>query len=154
MKLNKITIIEIIVLLIVFVAVAIYFSPYFTTKQQDRLKAKIKSQNSVFVSCTLEEFSKNFSLKSSQAAQIVVDKLNKTEKNPYDRKKDAYTFDTQCQGCNSVEYDDSLSMVILTTYDKKGELVARTVIKPPSFVTYYKDDENGEETETKIEITE
>ena len=32
-------------------------------------------------------------------------------------------------------------MIILTTYDKKGDLIARTVIKPPSFVTYNKSDD-------------
>ena len=50
----------------------------------------------------------------------------------------SFTFDTNCKGCNSVEYDDKLTMIILTTYNKRGDLIARTVIKPPSFVTYTK----------------
>ena len=32
-------------------------------------------------------------------------------------------------------------MIILTTFNKKGELIARTVIKPPSFVVYSIEDE-------------
>ena len=74
----------------------------------------------------------------------IADELNLIAKNPYDKKAKAYTFDINCKACNSIEYDDNLCMVILTTYNKRGDLIARTVIKPPSFVTYNKMDEDKE----------
>ena len=158
MKLNKITVIEIVVVLLILIAFIIYISPKFLNKKEEMTLSKIKAQSAVFTSCVLEEFSKNFSIKSSVVAQNVVDKLNKTEKNPYDKKQEAFTFAPDCKSCNSVEFDDKLKMVILTTYDKEGELVARTVIKPPSYVTYFKEDsknENKEEnSEGTIEITD
>ena len=68
----------------------------------------------------LEEFSQNKDAKPSIVTQKVADELNLIAKNPYDKKAKAYTFDINCKACNSIEYDDNLSMVILTTYNKKG----------------------------------
>jgi len=139
---NKITLIEICTVVIVLLAVGIYYSPRFINKQEVMMAAKIKADNDMFTSKALEEFAINKNAKPSEIAQKVSDELNITGKNPYNKKLKAYTFDLNCKGCNSVEYDDNLSMIILTTYDKKGELIARTVIKPPSFVTYFKDKKN------------
>ena len=155
MKLNKLTIIEIIVVLLAFIALIVYISPKFINKKEEMTLSKIKAQSAVFTSCVLEEFSKNFKIKPSEVAQNVVDKLNKTEKNPYDKKQDAFTFAPNCKACNSVEYDNDLRMVILTTYDKEGELVARSVVKPPSYVTYFREeskDKSKVKEESKIEI--
>lgn len=142
-KIKKITAIELSVLALALIAAGVYFSPGFIHKQEVMKAAKIKSANAVFTSKILEEFAQNKNAKPSVVAQKVLEELNQTSKNPYNKKAPAYTFDVSCKGCNSVEYDDSLSMVILTTYNKKGELMARTVIKPPSFVTYNKNDEDN-----------
>ena len=140
-KIKKITAIEITTLILAFIALGIYYSPNFMHKKEVMMAAKIKSDNAVFTSKALEEFAKDKKIKSSDVAQKVAEELNLTAVNPYNKKEAAYTFDINCtKGCNTVEYDDSLSMIILTTYNKKGELMARTVIKPPSFVTYAKED--------------
>ncbi len=142
-KIKKITAIELSVVMIVLICVGIYYSPRLWHKQDVMMAAKIKVDNAVFASKILEEFAQNKNIKSSEVAQKITDELNKVEVNPYNKKEVAYTFEKNCKGCNSVEFDDELSMVILTSYNKKGELLARTVIKPPSFVTYNKaDDEN------------
>ena len=139
-KIKKITAIELTTIMLAFVAIGIYYSPNFMHKQEVMKAAKIKADNAIFTSKALEEFAKNKTIKSSQVAQKIADELNQTSINPYYKKNPAYTFELNCKGCNSVEYDDNLSMIILTTYNKKGELIARTVIKPPSFVTYAKED--------------
>ncbi len=141
-KIKKITAIELSVVMIAIVAVAIYYSPRLWHKQEVMMAAKIKADNAVFTSKVLEEFAQNKNIKSSEVAQKITDELNKIETNPYSKNELAYTFEKNCKGCNSVEYDDELSMVILTSYNKKGELLARTVIKPPSFVTYNKTDDD------------
>ena len=141
-KVKKITLIEVIVLILVLIGVGIFYSPYFIQKQETMKAAKIKADNAIFTSRALEEFAQNKNIKSSDVAKKLVENLNSTMKNPYDKKKPAYTFEQNCFGCNNVSYDDEANMILLTTYDKKGELVARTVIKPPSFVVYSKYDKN------------
>ncbi len=140
-KIKKLAAIELSVVMIVLVCVGIYYSPRLWHKQEVMMAAKIKVDNAVFASKILEEFAQNKNIKSSEVAQKITDELNKVEVNPYNKKELAYTFEKNCKGCNSVEFDDELSMVILTSYNKKGELLARTVIKPPSFVTYNKADD-------------
>ena len=119
-------------------ALGVYYIPQLVEKQEVMAAAKIQNGNQVFITKSLEEFSANKKIKSSEVAKKVSEELNSTTVNPYNKKADAYTFETECKGCNSVEFDDTLEMIILTTYNKKGELIARTVIKPPSFVTYNK----------------
>ncbi len=140
-KIKKLTVIEITSFAIVFVALSIYYYPHLFNNKDVMAAAKIKADNAVFTSKVLEEFASNKNLKSSDIAQKVSDELNITTVNPYNKKEKAFTFEQNCKGCNNVEYNDELKMIILTTYNKKGELIARTVIKPPSFVTYNKEDD-------------
>lgn len=139
-EINKKTIIISEIALLTFACVfsGAYFVPKFINKQEVSAAAKIKADNEVFISKSLEEFASNKNLKSSEIAKKVSEELNIATVNPYNKKEEAYTFEKTCKGCNSVEFDDALEMIILTTYNKKGELIARTVIKPPSFVTYNK----------------
>ncbi len=130
----------IIICVIILIAAALLLVPV-TSKQESKKAAKIKADNSAFVAKVLEEFENNPSIKASDAAQKVCDELNKISVNQYNKKEQAYTFSTNCKGCSSVEYDNKMTMVTLTTYNKKGELVSRVVIKPPSFVIYEKDKE-------------
>lgn len=97
-----------------------------------------KKSNEVFVQKALDEFNKSASIKPSKVAQNLVDEFNSKTKNHYDSKKQAYTFEKNCSACTSVEYDDDIRTIIITTYNKKGELTQRTIINPPSFVTYTK----------------
>ena len=140
-KIKKITLIEVIVLVIVFIAIGIYYSPHFMYEKEVRNAAKIKSDNAIFSARVLEEFAKNKNAKASDVAKNVAKKLNETAKNPYDKKNPAYIFEKECAGCNSVTYDDKAQMITLTAFNKKNELILRTVIKPPSFVVYSKYDD-------------
>ena len=139
-EINKKTIVlaEIFIGVFALVALGIYYIPQLINKEEVMAAAKIQNDNQVFITKSLEEFSANKKLKPSEIAKKVSDELNVVTVNPHNKKSQAYTFETGCKGCNSVEFDDAMEMIILTTYDKKGELIARTVIKPPSFVTYNK----------------
>lgn len=129
-----------ITLIIVLIASAIYFAPKLMLDKEVQKAAKVKSNNAIFCARVIEEFSKNKSVKISEIAKKVASDLNKTTKNPYDKKAVAYSFEDTCKACNNVTFDDNSQMIILTSYNKKGELINRTVIKPPSFVTYSKFD--------------
>jgi len=138
MKINKITVIEIVTGLIFLSALGIYLNPKFILDKEIQCAAKIKASNAIFTSKVIEEFAANKNAKSSEVAKKVMDELNKTTKNPYDKKLEAYTFVQNCSSCNSIAYDDKAQMIIVTSYNKEGKLIARTVIKPPSFVVYSK----------------
>lgn len=138
-KIKKITAIEIIVILIALIALGIYYTPNFLTKKDMQKIAKIKADNAMFTSKVLETFAVDKKALPSVVAKKVADELNQKSINPYNKKLPAYVFEAQCKGCNCVEFDDKLEMVILSAYNNKGEMVARTVIKPPSFVTYTKE---------------
>lgn len=138
-KIKKITAIEIITFVLLFVGIGIYTSPYFL-KDQKMLKAgKIKADSSIFTAKVLEEFAQDKTLLASQTAKMVCEELNSIMANPYNKKAPAFTFELNCKGCNSVEFDDNSKMITVTTYDKRGEMIARTVISPPSFVKYEKE---------------
>ena len=119
-KIKKITAIEIVVLLIIFVALGIYYTPKILTSKDVKMIAKIKADNAMFTAKVLEEF-------------------NAAGKNPYNKDGLAYTFEQSCKGCNSVTYDDNFKTITIESFDKKGTFLARTVIAPPSYVTYVKE---------------
>ncbi len=139
---KKVTIIEIAVLIIFIIAVIIFLAPYFIKEKQDMIISRIKASNAIFISKTIEEFAKDKNAKPSDISKKVIDILNETEKNPYGTKDAFYVAYKDCTGCTKVESDDNLRMVIITTFNKEGELVARTVINPPSYVTYYKENKD------------
>lgn len=127
-------------IILALIAFGVCFMPNQKEKSELKKATKIKTNSEIFTSKTLEEFEKNPNIKPSFVAKKLVDEMNAQSKNPYDKKSDAFTLEKECKGCTSVDFDDDLTMIILTTYDKKGELIARTVIKPPSFVVYDKKD--------------
>ncbi|MBQ2983867.1 MAG: hypothetical protein IJD57_03640 [Candidatus Gastranaerophilales bacterium] len=139
-KINKIATIEIVVFILLFVGIGIYTSPYFLKDQKALKAAKVKADSSIFTAKVLEEFAQDKTQKASSVAQKICNELNFVMANPYDKKAPAFTYELNCKGCNSVEFDDKAQMVTITTYDKRGDMIARTVIKPPSFVKYEKED--------------
>lgn len=141
MKIKKIALIEIITLIIALSTAGIYFAPKFLKDKEMQTAAKIKSNNAVFTAKVLEEFAKDKNQKASEISKKVAQELNKTTKNPYNQKQDAYIFEENHPATSSVTFDDAAQMVIITSYNKNSELIARTVIKPPSFVVYSKFDD-------------
>ena len=138
-KIKKITAIEIAVVLLVLIALGIYYSPNFIYQKEQRLVAKAKADNAIFTSKVVEDFAKNTNAKPSQVAKKVADELNLTVKNSYNEKNKAYSFEKDCNGCNYITFDDKFKTIIVETYDNNKTFLARTVIVPPSYVTYLKD---------------
>ena len=139
MKLKITITISAILLIILLTAAGVVLYPKYQERKQAEIYEKVKANNQLFIAMVINEFDKDKTQKAETIAQKVCDAMNQKEKNPYNSEDLAFSFDTNCKGCHAVEYDNDLSMVILTTYDKEGNLGARTVIKPPSYVTYFKD---------------
>ena len=138
-KIKKITAIEIIVLVLFFVALGIYYTPKFLSKNDIKMIAKIKADNAMFTAKVLEEFSSNKKAIPSEVAKKIVEEFNAAGKNPYNKDGIAYTFEQNCKACNKVTYDDKFKTITIESFDKKGAFIARTIIAPPSFVTYVKE---------------
>ena len=100
---KNLVLIEVTTILIAILALCVYFSPKFIHKQEIMAAAKIKADNAMFTSKALEEFASNSKAKPSEIAQKVAQELNLIAKNPYNKKAPAYSFDTQCNGCNRIE---------------------------------------------------
>lgn len=138
-KIKKITAIEICVVLLILIALGIYWTPKFLLSKDAKMIAKIKADNAMFTAKVLEEFATDKKAMPSSVAKKIVEEFNATGKNPYNKDGISYTFEQNCKGCNSVSCDDKFKTIIIESYDKKGTFLARTVIAPPSYVTYVKE---------------
>ena len=78
--------------------------------------------------------------KLSEKSKEFVEKYNETYKNPITNKESAFTVDKKCIGCVSVSYDENTKSINVTGYDKDLEILCRTVVKPPSYVTYEREE--------------
>jgi len=137
---KKLSVVEIAVVIFAIVTLIIYLVPHFSLNNEGKISSQIKADNAVFTSKIIEEFSANKNLLPSIASKKVTEELNKIQKNPFNKGENLYILSKDELGYSNVEYDDNLKMIIVTTIDNNNSIIARTVINPPSFVTYYKDD--------------
>lgn len=137
---KKITHIEIFVLFIVFLGFAFYLVPQIMLKTEQKQYGRLQTNSAMMTSKILAEFSDNGNkAQAGTIAKDLVQKMNETVKNPIDRKNPAYSINEECMGCVVVTPDDKIRNIVLTAKDRAGELVARTVITPPSYVTFNRD---------------
>ncbi len=112
-----------------------YFYPRIATLQEKRQNAKVMSACKVFVDKTLER---------AQQEQSTIEK-SKKKKNKPDLDKISTELmkefgteycDAKTPLCCMVEYDKKTNAVVVTGFDSSQDVLMRTVISPPSFVTY------------------
>lgn len=135
---SKIAKLEIAVIIILLICIGLYLTPYFKKSADERKIAKINANAAIFTSKSLAEFSRDKDQKASVVAKKTLDELNTVSKNPYDRKLPAYVSGNVFCGSVSIESDDKLQTITVTGYGRDNVIIVRTVIKPPSFVTYKK----------------
>lgn len=135
---SKIAKLEIAVIIILLICIGLYLTPYFKKSADERKIAGINANAAIFTSKSLAEFSRGKDQKASIVAKKTMDELNTVSKNPYDRKLPAYVSGNVFCGSVSIESDDKLQTITVTGYGRDNVIIVRTVIKPPSFVTYKK----------------
>ncbi len=135
---SKIAKLEIAVIIILLICIGLYLTPYFKKSADERKIAGINANAAIFTSKSLAEFSRDKDQKASVVAKKTLDELNTVSKNPYDRKLPAYVSGNVFCGSVSIESDDKLQTITVTGYGRDNVIIVRTVIKPPSFVTYKK----------------
>ena len=91
-----------------------------------------------FTSKALANFNEEKDKKASIVAKETLEELNTLDKNPFDKKLPAYVFEKPQTGSILVESDDKIQTITLTGFGRENVILVRTVIKPPSFVTYQK----------------
>ncbi len=147
---NKITVFEIFVAILLVICVALYVSPNFLIKLENRKNAQIQTNVSIFASKALSEFSlTNQKLKATAISKKLVEELNAVNKNPYNKKLPAYTINEKCNGCVIITPDDKLNSITIEAFTVDNILLARTILQPPSFVTYTRDLSELEKPEKK-----
>lgn len=135
---NRIAKLEIAVIIILILCIGLYLTPYLTGGLDKKKEAKVVANAAVFTSKTLSNFALNKKEKASIVAKKTADELNTLSKNPFNKKLPAYVFEKPQAGSVAVSSDDELQTVTVTGFGKEKQIVVRTVIKPPSFVTYQK----------------
>lgn len=139
---NKITIFEILVILLLIFCIWLYISPNFLLKLENRKNAQIQTNASIFIAKALSEFSMDKNAKKPSASTVskkLINELNEVNKNPYSKKTPAYSLSEKCDGCVIVTPDDKMSSITVEAYTTDDILLVRTILQPPSFVTYVRD---------------
>lgn len=140
----KITPVEIFILFIVCICVSFYVIPKLTLSYEQKCYGRIQTNAAMITSKILGEVSDNTNKKSlKEVAKSVSEEMNKLVKNPINKNNSAYSIEEQCEGCIVIETNEKAKNITLTAKDKEGKLIVRTVIQPPSFVTFNKDLKNG-----------
>ncbi len=137
---KKITPVEIFITVVVLICLGFYLYPKLTLTIEQKQYGRIQLNASMMTSKILAEFSDN-TQKSvpSEISKSLADEMNKLVKNPIDKKQKAYSIKEECTGCVVLTPNDKIKSVILTAKNKDGKLITRTVIQPPSYVTFNKD---------------
>ena len=134
---KKITPIEIFITVIFLICLSFYVIPKITLSLEQKQYGRIQTNAAMMKSKILAEFSdKNNKKTPTEISNMIADEMNKLVKNPIDKKNPAYSVNKECRGCIVVTPDDKIKSVILTAKDSDGKLITRTVIQPPSFVTF------------------
>lgn len=139
---NKITIFEILVILLLIFCIWIYVSPNFLLKLENRKNAQIQTNASIFIAKALSEFSMDKNAKKPSATVVskkLTDELNKVNKNPYSKKTPAYSLAEKCDGCVIITPDDKMNSITVEAYTTDEILLVRTILQPPSFVSFVRD---------------
>lgn len=137
---KKITPIEIFILFLVLIGFAFYIVPKASLSLEEKQYGRMQTNTAMITSKILAEFSSTSNKKTpSEISKELTEEMNKLVKNPINKKNPAYSIDTECTGCVVIHPDDKIKNIVLTGNDKEGNLVVRTVIQPPSYVTYNKD---------------
>lgn len=131
------------IFLLFFILLAV-FAPKILDEKTE-LKNKIVCENAqIFTKKALDNFNSNKNEKASTVAKNVMEQLNEVAKNPYNKKLSAFTNEKAQKGQIEISTDDTTQTITLTALDVQGKILIRTLIKPPSFVTYTKsEEENG-----------
>lgn len=142
---RKITPVEIFVLVLVAIGVSFYLVPKITLSLEQKHYGRVQTNAAMMTSKILSYFSDTKEEKlPSEIAKSIAEEMNKVVKNPINKENPAYSIMNECDGCVVVRPDDKVKNIVLTAKDKEGKLLTRTVIQPPSYVTFNRDSKENE----------
>ena len=134
---KKNVVIAIIIIVFTFLIVFLGCIPKILKDYEIKCERIVKSNCKSMVENILDiKDTKNIKEKSKE----LVLKYNENSKNPFTRKETAFTTDKKCVGCVSVSFDESTQSINVTGYGKNTDILCRTIIKAPSFVTYEREE--------------
>lgn len=89
------TILEAIVLLVIFSVLALFSIPVFFTPAEQKQDASVRANVSIAASAITSAFSLKAGKSPKKIAEIVAGELNKTTKNPIQKKGEAFSADSE-----------------------------------------------------------
>jgi len=125
------------VILFVVVMVILACMPKFLKEYELKSNAIIKNNCKIATNKIIEI--KNIDDLEKRSIEIV-DKLNESNTNPITKKELAFSVNKKCIGCVNIEFDKNTKSINATGYDKDLKILCRTIVKPPSFVTYEREE--------------
>jgi|GEM_PF-4116828 len=108
----------------------VYFYPRLTVLYENRRDAKVTADCKVFTDKILERAQEEQS--KNKKKKLDLKKLS----DEITQELDVKYCDTKTPLCCMVEYDKKTNTVVVTGFDATQEVITRTVINPPSFVTF------------------
>lgn len=130
---NKITILEIIVIMGVISVFALFFSPKFTNSPEKLQQATVRANVQIATSSIKSIFALKNNKEEDMAkiAGLIAETLNKTTKNPIDRKTDAYIVNSVSMGAVSFIPDASTGSITIKGYaqDTESPLITEVISK-------------------------
>ena len=114
----KITKIEIIVAIAVLSVLALFFAPQFMTSPEERLESTIRANVSIATSALTSHFALKTGAKAQDIANYVMNDLNKTTKNPINKKNKAFAINSVSQGTIVFVPDNEKKLIEIQGYCK------------------------------------
>lgn len=135
----SISILEIGLIALLVLSLWAYMSPNIMLSKEKKQCTLMQTNAAIITSKILSEYSQHPKALASDVAKKTVNELNASNKNPVKKKNPAYSYMEECEGCINITPDDKLNTIVVLGKDKTDTIIVRTVIQPPSFVTYTRD---------------
>ena len=125
---------------IVIIGICFWVIPQISISIEQKQYGRLQTNNAMMTSKILFEFSQvNKKTTPTEIVSSLSKEMNELVKNPINKNNPAYSVMKECEGCVVIVPDDKVQSIVLTAKDKSGELVSRTIIQPPSHITFNKD---------------
>ena len=139
-KKKIINIIEILFWIVAVILIVIVIKTIVIPKMDLKREEDIKENGRIFLERVLAKYdiTKKAQYDIKKSVLDIIDDLNEERVNPYGKKNLPYVLNEECKGCITINIDEGTNSIVATGYDSKNNILTRSVINPPSYVSYEK----------------
>lgn len=126
------TLLELLIVVVILGVLALIAAPSLLNAADQAKDATVKANLSAAASSITSRFALQSSDAASVIAQDIVDELNAENKNPIDEDSDAFAVGGTTPGSVVLAADDATDSIVITSYDKNGDLLVTKTVKAPA----------------------